>query len=168
MRGLINIISTIIVVLIMHACKAHMSATTNSVEEYAASVNKVSQIEAVSVLDQWSAQKILSDAYAGAWTKLKVYDTSKPGNPLLVDLERKDSTKTHADIQEIDSSKTNVFEHSTEDTAVESESRYQQEKEKEIGAEERITDIGKTGVMICYLLLILYGLYELSKKLKNG
>ena len=164
MRGLINIIATIIVVMIMHACKAHMHAMSSTKEEYTESIHKASQIEAEKAIDQWSAQKILQEAYVGAWSKLKVYDTSKPGNPLLFDLERKDSTKTHTEIQENDSTKTKINERSNEETEIENDGSSQEENEKEMSAEERVANIleniGKIGI----LLLFLFGLIELSKK----
>lgn len=164
MRGLINIIATIIFVAIMHACKTHMSTQKSAMAEYTDSLHKVSQVEATRAIEQWSAQKILSDAYEGAWTKLKVYDTSKPGNPLLFDLERKDSTKTHTEILEEDSTKTKISESSNEETEIKNDGRSQEIQEKDMGAEEQITSIGKEIAKIAFLLLIIMGLVELSKK----
>lgn len=166
MKGLLNIVFAVVMCMCMHACKTRMHTYERVDEAKFDSIVSVKKVQSSTDIDMWYASRILANSKSGSWQKILVYDTSKPGNPLLMDIERKDSLS--ASLEDVcgDSLTIDIdtSEHESENHV--SGSGMIKEYDKETISEERTSNILSNIVKIWVLILLLSGLYVLSKKIR--
>lgn len=147
-------------------CKTQRKVEISEHEQNNDSLHKVTNVKAIQEIERWTAQRILADASSSEWTKIKIYDTSKEGNPLLIDIERRDTANISYDIQTTDSVEEQSIEEKTEDIEKVHKQETSYNKQAETIAEERISDIIRKIAQAGFVALILYGLFILYKKIK--
>ena len=165
MKGLINIITTIIVAFCLHACKAHMRTCVDEVKRSSHSFGSVSNLQSSENIDLWKAASLMSDVKAGTWKHIRIYDTTKPDCPLLMDIEEKDSTQANSQVNINDSVKSSytitIDDSVCYDDCIDADIHI--EKEKDIM--ETLSDILKLTGYICFCAVIAYGVFVLYKKI---
>lgn len=166
MRGLLNIVLAVIMCVCLHACKTRMHTYERVDEVKYDSIGSVTKVNTSANLDMWYASRIMENAKSGSWQKILIYDTSKPGNPLLMDIERKDSLTASSEEVINDSLSMNIESSKQDSSDHVNGSCIGVEKDKETISEERTSNILSNIVKIWVLILLLSGLYVLSKKIR--
>ena len=165
MKGLINIFAAFFVALCMHACRTHVRTCVEEVSHSTGSFGSVSTVQASDNIDIWKAADIMTNFKSGSWKHIRIYDTSRPGTPLLMDIEQKDSTHTNNIVSQIDSVKSSsmvVMNDSVNGQASHDEDIH---VEKERDFKETMSDIIKWIGITCFWIVIAYGIYVLYKKI---
>lgn len=165
MKGLINIVATLIVAMCLHACHTHMRTCVDEVSHATGSFGSVSSVQSSDNIDIWKAASIMSDSKSGTWKHIRIYDTTKPGTPLLMDIEQKDSTQTNNIVSQIDSVKSSsmVLTNDSVNGQVSHDEDIHVEKEQDF--KETLSDILRWAGIVCFLVVIAYGVYVLYKKI---
>lgn len=163
MRGLLNIVLAVIMCMCLHACKTRMHTYERVEEAKFDSIGSVTRVNTSTNLDMWCASRIIENAKSGSWQKILIFDTSKPGNPLLMDIERKDTMIASTE-EFIGDSLSIVIEVSKQDSSNHvSESDI--ENDIEAISEDRASDMILNIANIGFLILIIYGFFVLYKKI---
>lgn len=131
------------------------------------SFGEVKRVQAYSDIDLWKASALLSDAKTGAWTKIRIYDTTKPDHPLFMDIEKKDSAQTNIVLQVNDSAKIDISAEINDSIAHENDLDNTIIKDQEVIAEERVSDMWRDTAKIGFCILLLYGMFY-QKSSHNG
>lgn len=166
MRGLLNILFALVMCMCVHACKTRMHSYERVGEVKFDSIGSVAKVFTSANLDMCYASRIMDNTESGSWQKILIYDTSKPGNPLLMDIERKDSLNSSSEKVICDSLSMNIESSMHDSLKHVVGSAIDIENDKETISEERTSNILSNIVKIWVLVLLLSGLYVLSKKIR--